>query len=404
MSDKKEVLNELLENTKIDEGFVVGEKSKNDLKIGSVFSWLNNSFNDDYENHEEDIKLNTKRKDYLKEYLDQKLGNHSTNRLKSEYYDESGQLMLKVNKGLTGNVKSVNAGLSPSKDAMIASLMMAESKHISQFPVSDKNLKSFEVALTEIKEEGLFDLNELTLHKKIDKSVVEVLERVRNAQGFEVTNSLSLNKVVQQPKNVIDSPISEPVEQPKDGIDSPNSEPVELPKDVVDSPDIEPVEQPKDVVDSLDNEVVEGLPGAVEEPESEIGLGLNEEDLLSENNKVNYESSDEEEAVERVVNDHIQSLEDEDLGYDLEQAQSFQSSNDEPEPEQEQEIESTATFKKDEQVEVSNDPLKNDCKEPIEPLNIKDLESDLENEIANSISDEKPEQNKTQNRKSGLRR
>ncbi|OEF74371.1 hypothetical protein OA5_09630 [Vibrio cyclitrophicus 1F111] len=370
MSDKKEVLNELLENTKIDEGFVVGEKSKNDLKIGSVFSWLNNSFNDDYENHEEDIKLNTKRKDYLKEYLDQKLGNHSTNRLKSEYYDESGQLMLKVNKGLTGNVKSVNAGLSPSKDAMIASLMMAESKHISQFPVSDKNLKSFEMSLTEIKEEGLFDLNELTLHKKIDKSVVEVLERVRNAQGFEVTNSLSLNKVVQQPK------------------------------DVVDSPDIEPVEQPKDVVDSLDNEVVEGLPGAVEEPESEIGLGLDEEDLLSENNKVNYESSDEEEAVERVVNDHIQSLEDEDLGYDLEQAQSFESSNDEPE----QEIESTATFKKDEQVEVSNDPLKNDGKEPIEPLNIKDLESDLENEIANSISEEKPEQNKKQNRKSGLRR
>lgn len=362
MSDKKEVFNELLENTKIDEGFVVGEKSKNDLKVGSVFSWLNNSFNDDYDNHEEDIKLNTKRKDYLKEYLDQKLGNHSTNRLKSEYYDESGQLMLKVNKGLTGNVKSVNAGLSPSKDAMIASLMMAESKHISQFPVSDKNLKSFEMALTEIKEEGLFDLNELTLHKKIDKSVVEVLERVRNAQGFEITNSLSLNKVVQQPKNVVDSP------------------------------DIEPVEQPKSVVDSLDNEVVEGMPGSVEESESEIGLGLN------------YESSDEEEAVERVVNDHIQSLEDEDLGYDLEQAQSFQSSNDEPEPEQEQEIESTATFKKDEQVEVSNDPLKNDCKEPIEPLNIKDLESDLENEIANSISEEKPEKNKKQNRKSGLRR
>ncbi|MFA0345363.1 hypothetical protein AB4552_25500, partial [Vibrio sp. 10N.222.54.C3] len=192
MSDKKEVLNQLLENTKIDEGFVVGEKSKNDLKIGSVFSWLNNSFNDDYENHEEDIKLNTKRKDYLKEYLDQKLGNHSTNRLKSEYYDESGQLMLKVNKGLTGNVKSVNAGLSPSKDAMIASLMMAESKHISQFPVSDKNLKSFEVALTEIKEEGLFDLNELTLHKKIDKSVIEVFERVRNAQGFQVSNSKSI--------------------------------------------------------------------------------------------------------------------------------------------------------------------------------------------------------------------
>lgn len=385
MNDKKEVLNELLENTKMDEGFVVGEKSKNDLKIGSVFSWLNNSFNDDYENHEEDIKLNTKRKDYLKEYLDQKLGNHSTNRLKSEYYDESGQLMLKVNKGLTGNVKSVNAGLSPSKDAMIASLLMAESKHISQFSVSDKNLKSFETALTEIKEEGLFDLNELTLHKKIDKSVVEVLERVRNAQGFEVTNSLSLNKVVQQPKNVIDSPISEPVEQPKDGIDSPDSEPVEL---------------PKDVVDSLDNEVVEGLPGAVEEPESEIGLGLNEEELLSENNKVNYESSDEEEAVERVVNEHIQSLEDEDLGYDLEEAQSFESSNDEPE----QEIESTATFKKDEQVEVSNDPLKNDGKEPIEPLNIKDLESDLENEIANSISEEKPEQNKKPSRKSGLRR
>lgn len=360
MSDKKEVLSELLENTKIDEGFVVGEKSKNDLKVGSVFSWLNNSFNDDYENHEEDIKLNTKRKDYLKEYLDQKLGNHSTNRLKSEYYDESGQLMLKVNKGLTGNVKSVNAGLSPSKDAMIASLLMAESKHISQFPVSDKNLKSFEMALTEIKEEGLFDLNELTLHKKIDKSVVEVLERVRNAQGFEVTNSLSLNKVVKKPK------------------------------DVVDSPDIEPVEQPKDVVDSPDNEVVEGTPGSVEESESEIGLGLN------------YESSDEEEAVERVVNDHIQSLEDEDLGYDLEQAQSFESSNDEPEPEQE--IESTTTFKKDEQVEVSNDQLKNDCKEPIEPLNIKDLESDLENEIANSISEEKPEQNKKQNRKSGLRR
>ncbi|MFW7524404.1 hypothetical protein ACODM8_09690 [Vibrio ostreicida] len=389
MSDKKEVLNELLENTKIDEGFVVGEKSKNDLKIGSVFSWLNNSFNDDYENHEEDIKLNTKRKDYLKEYLDQKLGNHSTNRLKSEYYDESGQLMLKVNKGLTGNVKSVNAGLSPSKDAMIASLLMAESKHISQFPVSDKNLKSFEIALTEIKEEGLFDLNDLTLHKKIDKSVIEILERVRNAQGFEVTNSLSLNKVVQQPKNVIDSPISEPVEQPKDGIDSPNRE---------------PVEQPKGVVDSLDHEVVEGLPGAVEEPESEIGLGLNEEELLSENNKVNYESSDEEEAVERVVNEHIQSLEDEDLGYDLKQAQSFESSNDEQEPEQEQEIESTATFKKDEQVEVSNDLLKNDCKEPIEPLNIKDLESDLENEIANSISEEKPEKNKKQNRKSGLRR
>ncbi|WP_170960513.1 hypothetical protein, partial [Vibrio kanaloae] len=204
MSDKKEILNELLENAKIDEGFVVGEKSKNDLKIGSVFSWLNNSFNDDYENHEEDIKLNTKRKDYLKEYLDQKLGNHSTNRLKSEYYDESGQLMLKVNKGLTGNVKSVNAGLSPSKDAMIASLIMAESKHISQFPVSDKNLKSFEIALTEIKEEGLFDLNELTLHKKIDKSVIEVLERVRNAQGFEVTNSLSLNKVVKKPKDVVD--------------------------------------------------------------------------------------------------------------------------------------------------------------------------------------------------------
>ncbi|TCT64750.1 hypothetical protein EDB44_10450 [Vibrio crassostreae] len=402
MSDKKEILNELLENAKIDEGFVVGEKSKNDLKIGSVFSWLNNSFNDDYENHEEDIKLNTKRKDYLKEYLDQKLGNHSTNRLKSEYYDESGQLMLKVNKGLTGNVKSVNAGLSPSKDAMIASLIMAESKHISQFPVSDKNLKSFEMALTEIKEEGLFDLNELTLHKKIDKSVVEVLKRVRHAQGFEVTNSLSLNKVVQQPKNVIDSPISEPVEQPKDGIDSPDSEPVEQPKDVVDSPDIEPVEQPKDVVDSLDNEVVEGLPGAVEEPESEIGLGLNEEELLSENNKVNYESSDEEEAVERVVNEHIQSLEDEDLGYDLEEAQSFQSSNDDSEPEQD--IEITPTFKKDEQVEVSNDPLKNDGKEPIEPLNIKDLESDLENEIANSISEEKPEQNKKQNRKSGLRR
>jgi len=356
MSDKKEVLNELLENTKIDEGFVVGEKSKNDLKIGSVFSWLNNSFNDDYENHEEDIKLNTKRKDYLKEYLDQKLGNHSTNRLKSEYYDESGQLMLKVNKGLTGNVKSVNAGLSPSKDAMIASLMMAESKHISQFPVSDKNLKSFEMALTEIKEEGLFDLNELTLHKKIDKSVVEVLDRVRNAQGFEVTNSLSLNKVVQQPK------------------------------DVIDSPDIEPVEQPKDVVDSPDNEVVEGMPGSVEE--SEIGLGLN------------YESSDKEEAVERVVNEHIQSLEDEDLGYDLEEAQSFQSSNDDSEPE----IEITPTFKKDEQVEVSNDPLKNDCKEPIEPLNIKNLESDLENEIANSISEEKPEQNKKQSRKSGLRR
>ncbi|CAH8231969.1 conserved hypothetical protein [Vibrio aestuarianus] len=402
MSDKKEVLNELLENTKVVEGFVVGEKSKNDLKVGSVFSWLNSSFNDDYENHEEDIKLNTKRKDYLKEYLDQKLGNHSTNRLKSEYYDESGQLMLKVNKGLTGNVKSVNAGLSPSKDAMIASLMMAESKHISQFPVSDKNLKSFEMALTEIKEEGLFDLNELTLHKKIDKSVVEVLERVRNAQGFEVTNSLSLNKVVQQPKDGIDSPNSEPVEQPKDGIDSPDSEPVELPKDVVDSPDIEPVEQPKDVVDSLDNEVVEGLPGAVEEPESEIGLGLNEEDLLSENNKVNYESSDEEEAVERVLNDHIQSLEDEDLVYDLEEAQSFESSNDESEPEQE--IESTATFKKDEQVEVSNDLLKNDCKEPIEPLNIKDLESDLKNEIANSISEEKHENNKKPSRKSGLRR
>ncbi|CAK2142737.1 Large polyvalent protein-associated domain-containing protein [Vibrio crassostreae] len=376
MSDKKEVLSELLENTKIDEGFVVGEKSKNDLKVGSVFSWLNNSFNDDYENHEEDIKLNTKRKDYLKEYLDQKLGNHSTNRLKSEYYDESGQLMLKVNKGLTGNVKSVNAGLSPSKDAMIASLLMAESKHISQFPVSDKNLKSFETALTEIKEEGLFDLNELTLHKKIDKSVVEVLERVRNAQGFEVTNSLSLNKVVQQPKNVIDSPISEPVEQPKDGIDSPDSE---------------PVEQPKDVVDSLDNEVVEGLPGAVEEPESEIGLGLN------------YESSDEEEAVERVVNDHIQSLEDEDLGYDLEESQSFESSNDESEAE----IESTATFKKDEQVEVTNDPHKNDYKEPIEPiepLHIKDLESDIENEIANSINEEKHEQNKKTSRKSGLRR
>ncbi|MFA0345355.1 hypothetical protein AB4552_25440, partial [Vibrio sp. 10N.222.54.C3] len=142
--------------------------------------------------------------------------------------------------------------------------------------------------------------------------------------------------------------------------------------------------------------------GFVQEPNSILELGLYEEELLSENNKVNYESSDEEEAVERAVNDLLQSLEDEDLGYDLEEAQSFQSSNDEPE--QEQEIESTATFKKDEQVEISNDPLKNDCKEPIEPLNIKDLESDLENEIANSISEEKPEQNKKQSRKSGLRR
>ena len=150
--------------------------------------------------------LEKKLKEYLASYEieDSNMRSFASKALgkqESFYYRDGKTKMHVFQKDNAESPYHINLGREPDKKDLVAGLLLVQPKNISNFPLRIKGgrkdmLAVLEESLREIKEQDLFDLNELTVSKGVDKKVLKLIEKIKNEESF----TLGVQK--QKPKRV----------------------------------------------------------------------------------------------------------------------------------------------------------------------------------------------------------
>ncbi|PHX06557.1 hypothetical protein [Vibrio splendidus] len=112
-------------------------------------------------------------KDYFdlkqqKEWLDEYLGLHSDTAQKKSVYYHNGK-----SKPLASPVTAngVLLGKSPNIDELINALLVVKDKHIHSFPYQELSHENLRLALEVIKQDALFNLEQITVGQKVDQRI-----------------------------------------------------------------------------------------------------------------------------------------------------------------------------------------------------------------------------------------
>lgn len=150
--------------------------------------------------------LEKKLKEYLANYEieDSNISSFASKALgkqESFYYRDGKTKMHVFQKDNAESPYHINLGREPDKEDLVAGLLLVQPKNIANFPLRIKGgrkdmLAVLEESLREIKEQDLFDLNELTVSKGVDKKVLKLIEKIKNEESF----TLGVQK--QKPKRV----------------------------------------------------------------------------------------------------------------------------------------------------------------------------------------------------------
>lgn len=108
-----------------------------------------------------------------------------------------------MGKKLNRPCKRVYLNETPEAQDIVTGLTMVKPKYVQQLRYSDQNLESFREAMIKIRDEDIFDINEITLSKnkkKVDPAFHKILEEVKNApkmvlgEGLENDEESLVNK------------------------------------------------------------------------------------------------------------------------------------------------------------------------------------------------------------------
>ncbi|TMX35020.1 hypothetical protein [Vibrio parahaemolyticus] len=117
-------------------------------------------------------ELEAKKDEYLKSFD-----------MRDNFLYKDGQKVIELKKSKFNRaVKQAYLGASPKPDAIVAGLMLVPDKHIAKFPHSEENVLNFKTALIEIRDNDLFDLDDITIANGVHEDFRKALEEVKNDQ------------------------------------------------------------------------------------------------------------------------------------------------------------------------------------------------------------------------------
>ncbi|WP_224055825.1 hypothetical protein [Vibrio penaeicida] len=117
-------------------------------------------------------ELEAKKDEYLKSFD-----------MRDNFLYKDGQKVIELKKSKFNRaVKQAYLGASPKPDAIVAGLMLVPDKHIAKFPYSEENVLNFKTALIEIRDNDLFDLDDITIANGVHEDFRKALEEVKNDQ------------------------------------------------------------------------------------------------------------------------------------------------------------------------------------------------------------------------------
>ena len=119
-------------------------------------------------------------KDYFdlkqqKEWLDEYLGLHSDTAQRESVYYYNGKPKPLVSP-VTAN--GVLLGQNPCVDELINALLVVKDKHIHSFPYQELSVENLRLALEIIKQDALFNLEQITVGQKVDQRFKQTVQQV----------------------------------------------------------------------------------------------------------------------------------------------------------------------------------------------------------------------------------
>jgi len=191
-------------------------------------------------NPEEELVLKTRKK-RLAEIMEERFSGDE--RIKDTIYN-NGQRVMTVKESRMSKRVTAYLGMTPSSENITKGFLKANPKTVSQFPLSDENLASFKASLEDIRDNELFDINDIKISKKVDPAFQMILDQVKGqtvAMGQELDNDIDEQEQKVKEENKADKP----TENLKDE--------TTLGKDVDVKPELTP-DEPKENVDSKPEE------------------------------------------------------------------------------------------------------------------------------------------------------
>ncbi|XNJ88774.1 hypothetical protein AB6C47_018210 [Vibrio cyclitrophicus] len=204
-----EVINQMAEQNKADqevkfvEGFVVGEEEPlmdlpeqsaeqeeidQKIKHGRELSEQEEQLIEQEQKNTEKLMVLNKQKQ--EEHVTEFLKGYTTDKKEQSYFNEDGALRFKFKRSMVSKaVTQAIAGPGSSSEELVGMLTAVKVKKIHSIP--DQDLPAFKEALEKIKEEGLFDLDEIKLGRGLNPQVKEILEQVKG-------NSLKIGDMPEQ--------------------------------------------------------------------------------------------------------------------------------------------------------------------------------------------------------------
>lgn len=120
--------------------------------------------------------------------------------MRDNFLYKDGQKVIELKKSkLNRGVKQAYLGASPKPDAIVAGLMLVPDKHIAKFPHSEENVLNFKTALMEIRDNDLFDLDDITIANGVHDDFKKALEEVKNDQ-LKLGRDNKINKPKPKPE------------------------------------------------------------------------------------------------------------------------------------------------------------------------------------------------------------
>ena len=144
-------------------------------------------------------KLMVLNKQKQEEHVAEFLKGYTTDKKEQSYFNEDGALRFKFKRSKVSKaVTQAIAGPGSSSEELVGMLTAVKVKKIHSIP--DQDLPAFKEALEKIKEDGLFDLDEIKLARGLNPQVKEILEQVKR-------NSLKIGDMPEQKadQNTIDN-------------------------------------------------------------------------------------------------------------------------------------------------------------------------------------------------------
>ncbi|PMH40122.1 hypothetical protein BCU69_16635 [Vibrio cyclitrophicus] len=155
---------------KVDDSIEVVSELEDDLDFSNKNQEEIKKTLDKFNSREEELEA--KQDEYLKSFD-----------MRDNFLYKDGQKVIELRKSkINRAVKQALLGASPKPDAIVAGLMLVPDKHIAKFPYSEENVMNFKTALMEIRDNDLFDLDDITIANGVHEDFRKALEEVKNDQ------------------------------------------------------------------------------------------------------------------------------------------------------------------------------------------------------------------------------